>query len=399
MPDNGQPSSPQSRAKAAAQRRPCTSREAEPDSNPNGEAEDADPKSARGDEPDKAGPGKPPAYKRRAVLITVGVVLLVGIGAAVLYWLHARHYESTDDAYIDGDVAQISPRVAAQVLALHINDNMFVHKGDLLIELDPTDYQVALEQAKAQAGSAAGKLDQARAQVGSARAAVTQAEAEIEAARVALENSTRELDRLQNVDERARSQQQLDNAIAAQRTAQAQVSQAGAKQASAEAGQATAKASVKAAEGELRTAQAQVHHAEVNLSYCRIYSPSDGRVTQRTVEVGNYVQVGQAMFLLVSTEVWVTANFKETQLKYMRPNEPVTIRIDAWPGGTFAGHVDSIQAGSGSRFSVLPAENATGNFVKVVQRVPVKIVFDHLGEPAGWVLAPGLSVVPRVRVR
>jgi membrane fusion protein (multidrug efflux system) len=342
---------------------------------------------------------KPPAYKRPVVILPIAGVLAIGLVAAILYWLHARHFESTDDAYIDGHVTQISAQVPAQVLALHIQDNQFVHKGDLLVELDPTDYQVALDQAKARESSAAGKLEQSRAQVGSANAAVTQATAEVEAAKVTLENATRDLDRYQAVDERARSRQQLDNAIAAQRTAQAQFEQAKARTISAEANVATAAASVKAAEGDLKTAQSEVRRAEVSLSYCRIFSPRDGRVTQRTLEAGNYTETGQAMFMLVSPDVWVTANFKETQLKLMRTNQPVTIRIDAYPGKEFSGHVDSIQAGSGSRFSILPAENATGNFVKVVQRVPVKIVFDHPQEQGAQGLGVGLSVIPRVRVR
>ncbi|HZR19151.1 MAG TPA: HlyD family secretion protein [Verrucomicrobiae bacterium] len=370
-------------------------RQEEPrDQQDNKDAKPGNREDAHGDKPKG-----PPIYKRPAVIIPVAAVLLLGIAAGVVYWLHARHFESTDDAYIDGHVAQISPEVAAQVIALHIQDNQFVHQGDLLVELDPTNYQVALAQARAEASSAEGKLDQARAQIGAAQAGVTQATAEVEAAQVALENATRELERLQAVDERARSRQQLDNAFAAQRTGQAQLEQAKAKGNSAQAKVVTAQASVKAAEGDLEMAQSAVRRAEVNLSYCRIVSPCDGRVTQRTVEAGNYVQIGQALFMLVEPEVWVTANFKETQLKHMRVNQPVTIRVDAVPGRKFSAHVDSIQAGSGSRFSVLPAENATGNFVKVVQRVPVKIVFDHLRNEGAWGLAPGLSVIPKVRVQ
>ncbi len=348
---------------------------------------------------DKAKKERPPAYKRPGVILPVVAVLVVGVVAGILYWLHARHYESTDDAYVDGHVAQISPQIAAQVLALHFEDNQFVHRGDLLVELDPTDYQVALELAQAQGSSAGGKLDQARTQVGAAQAAVRQAEAEVDAAQVSLENATREMERYQGLDERARSRQQLDNIVAAQRTAQAQLEQAKAKKVSAQANVSTANASVKAAEGDLQMAQAAVRRAEVNLSYCRITSPCDGRVTQRTVEAGNYVQVGQAMFMLVEPEVWVTANFKETQLDHMRTNQPVMVKIDAYPGKKFPAHVDSIQTGSGSRFSVLPAENATGNFVKVVQRVPVKIVFDHPREEGALGLALGLSVIPRVKVK
>jgi membrane fusion protein (multidrug efflux system) len=318
----------------------------------------------------------------------------------VLYWLHARQFVSTDDAYIDGHVTQISPQVPALVAALHITDNQLVKRGDLLIELDSTHYQVALDQAQAQLLAAQGRLLQAQAQLVAAKATQTQSQAAVDAAQVSLDNASRDLQRYEQVDVRARSQQRLDSATAAAKNAQAELEQAKAKQVGAQANISTAEAAIKAAEGEVRTAAANVKRAEVDLADCRIYAPSDGRVTQRTVEVGAYVQTGQVMFSLVAPDVWVTANFKETQLKRMRPGLPATIKIDAFPGRQLRGHVDSIQAGSGARFSVLPAENATGNFVKVVQRVPVKIVFEHgANTNEAGLLSPGLSVRPKVKVR
>jgi membrane fusion protein (multidrug efflux system) len=347
-----------------------------------------------------AKPKKPPAYKRPLVIIIVSAVLLVAIIGAILYWLHARHFVSTDDAYIDGHVVQIAPQVPAPVTALHINDNQLVHKGDLMVELDETDYQVALEQAQAQLATSQGRLAQAQAQIESAHASVSQATAEVNAAQVSLDNATRDLQRYETVDERARSRQQLDNAVTTQKNAQARLEQTEAQKVSAEASVNTAEASVKAAQGETKTAEANIKRQQVNLGYCRIYAPADGRVTQRTVEVGNYVQTGSTMFMLVSPEVWITANFKETQLRHMRPGQPVTIKVDAFSNKELHGRVDSIQAGSGSRFGVLPAENATGNFVKIVQRVPVKIVFDEDSNTNEVeLLSPGLSVIPKVRVR
>lgn len=343
---------------------------------------------------------KPPIYRRPKFVIAVLLIVIIVLVAGTIYWLHARKYVSTDDAYIDGHVTQVSARVSAQVTALHIDDNQLVHTGDLLVELDPTDYEVALEQARAQLISSQGRLTQAQAQTNTANAAVVQANAEVDAAQVNLENATRDLQRFQEMGEAARSQQQLDNARTAQKNAQAQLDQARARRVSAEANVRTSLASVKAAEGEVRTAEAGLRRARVNLSYCKILAPTDGRVTQRTVEVGNYVAPGQAMFMLVSPDVWVTANFKETQLTHMQPGQPVTIQVDAFPDAEFQGHVDSIQAGSGSRFSILPAENATGNFVKIVQRVPVKIVFDYGRNTNDTrLLSPGLSVVPSVKVR
>lgn len=227
-----------------------------------------------------------------------------------------------------------------------------------------------------------------------------QSSAEVAAAQTSFENASRDLRRYKEVDERARSQQQLDNASTEQKNAQAQLDRAKAGHTSSEANVITAQASVKASEGELQTSQAGVKRAQVNLSYCKIFAPVEGRVTERTVEVGNFVATGQALLMLVDPNVWVTANFKETQLTRLRPGQPVTFKVDAYPGRKFQGHVDSIQAGSGSHFSVLPPENATGNYVKVVQRIPVKILFEHgVNTNDAPMLAPGMSVTPRVKVR
>lgn len=343
---------------------------------------------------------KPPLWKKPAFIIIASIFLVLLIVGIIILWLILRQFVSTDDAYIDGHVVQISPQISAQVLVLHVDDNQFVHRGDLLVELDPTDYQVALIQAEAQIASAQGRLEQAQAEIGSSQASVTQAVAAVAAAQTSFDNATRDLHRYQDVDERARSRQQLDNATTTQKNAQAQLDEAKAKKIAADASVKTSEANVKAANGELQTSEANKKRAEVNLSYCKIFAPTDGRVTERTVEAGNYVVTGGALFMLVDPNVWVTANFKETQLTHMRPGQAVTIQVDAFPGIKWRGHVDSIQAGSGSRFSVLPAENATGNYVKIVQRVPVKIIFDHdANTNDAPLLSPGLSVVPSVTVR
>lgn len=368
-----------------------------------GEHKEAPPEKGKKPEdkkPEKEKPKKPPLYKRRwfiPAVIILAVVVLVG---GTIFWLIERKYVSTDDAYIDGHVTQVSARVAAPVIALHIYDNELVHRGDLLIELDPTTFRVSLDQAKAQVVSAEAKLIQAQAQIGTAKASVIQANAQVNAAQVQFDNASKDLKRYQEVDERARSRQQLDNAFTAEKNAQAQLDQAKAQKTSADANVASAEAAVKAAEGEVETSKANEKSAEVNLSYCKIFAPVEGRVTERTVETGNYATPGQTLFMLVDPNVWVTANFKETQLTDMRPGQAVTIEVDAFPGKKWKGHVDSIQAGSGARFSVLPAENATGNFVKVVQRVPVKIVFEHNANTNDApMLSPGLSVEPTVTVR
>jgi membrane fusion protein (multidrug efflux system) len=364
-----------------------------------GDDKDAKDDGDKSDEKDDK-PRKPPVYKRPAFIITAIIVAVVLVVGGIILWLILRQFVSTDDAYIDGHISQISPQISAQLLVLHVNDNQLVHQGDLLVELDPTDYQIMLSQARAQTASAQGRLDQARAQIAVAKASIVQANAEVMAAQVSYDNAVHDLKRYQEVDERARSAQQLDNSSTNEKNAEAQLAQAKARKVSAEANLVSSEASVKAAEGEVQTSQANQKRAEVNLSYCRIIAPVDGPVTQRTCDVGNYVVPGQALFFLVDPNVWVTANFKETQLKLMRPGQPVTIKVDAFPGLKWQGRVDSIQAGSGSRFGVLPPENATGNYVKIVQRVPVKIIFEHSANTNDApMLSPGLSVVPRVKVR
>jgi len=340
----------------------------------------------------------PPFYRRPVAIVGLVIVVLLGVGG-IFYWFDARNFQDTDDAFIDGHVVAITPQVSALVSAIHIDDNQVVHKGDLLVELDPTDFQVALQQAQGAQASAEGKLEQAKASVPAAQSAVVEAQAELDAQQVNFENADRDLKRYLQLDERAKSQQAQDNALAAQKTAIAQVEQAKAKLQSTQSQVLSAQANVTAAEGDLKKAIADTRRAEVNLGYCKIYAPIDGRVTTKNVDPGMYVTPANPLFALVPSDVWVTANFKETQLGDMQPGQPVTIAVDAYPDKEFHGTVQSVQMGTGSRFSVIPAENATGNFVKVVQRVPVKITFDtDPNSDPNHLLAPGMSVEPRVRI-
>jgi membrane fusion protein (multidrug efflux system) len=338
---------------------------------------------------------------RRPLLI--GLVLLLAIGGAIagiLYWVHAQHYEITDDATLEGHVIPISAQIAARVVAVHVVDNQSMKKGDLLVELDPTDFQVAIEQARGSLAAMQGKLAEAKAQVPATQAQRDQAKAELDAAGTNFQNADADLKRYATLDVRARSQEQLDNATSAQKSAQAAVEQARAKLASAESQIDTAQATVLAAQGDVEKANADLQSAQVNLGYCQIKASEDGRVTRKNVEPGAYVTAGEALLAIVPPEVWVTADFKETQLTYLRPGQPATIHLDAYPGYDFIGHVDSIQSGTGARFSMLPAENATGNFVKIVQRVPVKIVLDpDQNSDLTRALVPGMSVEAEVHVR
>lgn len=343
-------------------------------------------------------PEKPPFY-RRPILMTVLIVIVLAIAiGALLYWLHARHYEKTDDAFIAGHITRISPRVSGQVTNVLIEDNQRVKRGDLLVELDPSEYQASVDQAKAALASAQGKLAEAEANVQEVEASVGQAEAAQTSAQAEVERASADLKRYQAVDLRAVSQQQLDAARAAAQSAQANLQAAQKKTTAAKAQVALSQSQVKTEQANVQKAQASLEQAQLNLSYTKIIAPEDGRITNKTVEPGAYVQTGQTLFSLVPRDVWVIANYKETQITNMRVGQSVSIEVDAYPHVDFSGKVNSFQAGTGAAFSLLPPENATGNYVKVVQRVPVKIVFDPLPDDR-YLIAPGMSVVPKVKVK
>ena len=343
-------------------------------------------------------PDRRPMHRRPAFVIFFGVLTALAVGGG-LYYLDARHFEETDDAFVDGHIVPINPQVSARVAKIYINDNTPVHQGDLLVELDPTDYQVAVAQARGSEAAMAGKLEQARSGVPAAQSQVVEAQAEVDAARVNFDNANTDFQRYQGLDPQAKSKQQLDNATARQKQARADVEQAEAKRVTAESQVKTAEANVRAAEGDLQKARADVDRATTNLGYTKVYAPCDGKVTNKAVDPGMYVTTASQLFQVVPYDVWVTANYKETQLAHMTAGQHVTIDVDAYPGRDFTGTVQSIQSGTGSRFSIIPAENATGNFVKVVQRVPVKITFDgDVNADMAHLLTPGMSVEPSVRV-
>ncbi|MGB6450757.1 MAG: HlyD family secretion protein [Steroidobacteraceae bacterium] len=343
----------------------------------------------------------PPPRRRRLKRkpILIGIVAVAVLVAVIIYYVRfIAPYESTDDAFIDGYVTLVSARVPGQVLELHVLDNQVVHEGEALVRLDPRDYEVAVVQARADLASAHSQLEQSHAQVDLSQARVSQAQAAQSAAQADAQRASDDLQRYESVERRAVSKTAFDQIQAQARTTAANLRAARSQLTGAEAEVALSKAGVDSAAAGVQLAEAKLRQAELNLSYTDVVAPVDARVTARSVQPGNYVQPGQALLALVPQQVWVTANFKETQLVHMRPGEPVTLRVDAYPDHTFKGHVDSLQAGTGARFSLLPPENAVGNYVKVVQRVPVKIVFDG-PLPQGLDIAPGMSVVPTVKVR
>lgn len=342
---------------------------------------------------------KGPSRRRRLAYWLVGLAVAAALVAGgVLYWLHARHFESTDDAFVDGFISQVAPQVAGRVTALRVNDNQEVEAGQPLVEIDDRDYQVRLDQARAQQAQAQAQLDQARAGLLMQQASLDQASAQVRVAEADLFQAQQDLNRFRAIDPKAITRQQLDNANAATRSAQARLDASRQAVNGNRAQVESARAQIEAADAAVRNAVVGVRNAELQLSYTHVSAPLAGRVTRRTVDVGNYVSPGQALLAVVPREVWVTANFKETQLQHMRPNQAVAVTVDAFPSVTFRARVDSFQSGSGQVFSALPAENATGNYVKVVQRVPVKITFTD-DRVRDYPLAPGFSVTPRVTVR
>ncbi len=332
---------------------------------------------------------------RRMILVGLAVVMVVG---AVGFYLMHRGKESTDDSFIDGHIVQISPQIAERVEKVAVQDNQLVGKGDLLVQLDSQNEVVILETAKANLASSEAKLVQAQSQLDATTADLAIARANVQEALANADNAGKDLKRSRELrDSGAIAQREYDTSQMQALSSRAAYDGKLQSVRSAESKIKVGAAEVKAAEASVVQAKALLDSARLRLSYTTIFAPVSGRVTRKNVEPGSYVQTGAALLAIVPPEVWVVANFKETQLDAMRPGQPVDIRIDAYPSLALHGRVESIQSGTGSRFSLLPAENATGNFVKVVQRVPVKILITDLPKNAPE-LTPGMSVVPTVHV-
>jgi membrane fusion protein, multidrug efflux system len=337
-------------------------------------------------------------------IILAGVLLLLALGAG-WYWYATKDQESTDDAYTDGRAVTIAPQVSGYVTDLAIDDNKFVHAGDVLLRIDPRLYVAARDQSRGQLEAAQGQLAGARAALELAKvtfpAKLLATEAQRASAQAVLARAQADLKRQQSVARAATSRQDVDQATAAERQAVAQLADAEANVKQAEPVDqniAQVAAQVRQWEGQVAQTQGLLDQAETNLGFATLTAPQDGWITKRNVERGNYVTAGSSIASLVTPQVWVTANFKENQLNRMRAGQHVDISVDAYPGLTLAGHVDSVQLGSGAKFTAFPPENATGNFVKIVQRIPVKIVIDSGLDP-NLPLSLGLSVSPTVRLK
>lgn len=345
---------------------------------------------------DQGPPRKSWIARHKLLTAVLALCAAAVIAAGVAWWLNARNYEDTDDAFIDARPSAVSPQVSAAIVDVPVTDNEVVEPGQPLARLDDRDYRAAQAEAEAKVAQAQAAIGSSEAQIAAQQAAIDQRTLDVTQAQAALAYSK---------DEYARAQTLLTKGAGTLQQAQQTHSDLIQKQAAfdaAQAGLAQAKkqlavliAQKRSDEAQLAQAQAELTQANVNLSRTVLKAPFEGRVTQLTAAKGSYATPGQTLMLIVPHDVWVTANFRETQLADMHPGQLAQLCIDAY-GRCFPGKVNSIQAGSGTAFSALPAENATGNYVKVVQRVPVKLVFDKQPDLE---LGPGMSVTPSVKVR
>lgn len=306
--------------------------------------------------------------KKRVIIPTLTALILLIFGLIVS--INSIYYKSTDDAFVEGHIISVSPRIFGPVVKLYIEDNQEVKKGDLLLEIDPVDYEIKLKQTKA-------KLTEARAMLAGAKNEIIKTNSELDFAK-------KDYDRYsQMLNKGISSKQEFDtskNNLTAAKT-----------------NNNSSKTKYNEISALIKRLEAEVEQDKINLSYTKIYASETGRITNKNVEKGNYVQIAQPLFSIVPDDVWVVANFKETQIANMKKGQPVTIKVDAYGGKRFKGIVDSLQMVSGAKASLFPPENAVGSYVKIVQRIPVKILFTDNIE--GYNIIPGMSVVPTVKVK
>jgi membrane fusion protein, multidrug efflux system len=337
--------------------------------------------------------------RRHPIAVAFGFLCsLLALPAGYLYWDYTSHFETTDDAYIASRQFAIAPEVAGYITAVPVTDNEHVNAGQVIANIDDRTYRAALDQANAQVAAAQANIENVDAQMNVQQAQIAADQAQLAQQQAALVFAQQQAARYQYL-----AQTQLAGSV---QNAQQFISQLHQQQAAVESAQATLKLAQRQVEAlkaqhdsdvaNLAQAKAQREQAQLNLSYTTVTADQSGRVVQLSAAVGQYAQPGTNLTMFVPDDIWVWANFKETQLDEMRPGEPVTIDIDAYPERTVRGHVASVQPGSGTAFSLLPVENATGNWVKIVQRVPVKVVMDN--PPTDVALGPGMSTEVSVRV-
>jgi membrane fusion protein, multidrug efflux system len=314
--------------------------------------------------------------KELKLIIILIIIILVILSGILYYYYETTHYVTTDDAHISGHPVYISPHISGYVKKVHVKDNENVKKGQLLIEIDERPFVLQLKQKKAELEVSRAKLDAANAMYKITIDAQNTAAVDMHRNQILMAGT---------MTGSAVSQEKFEHTISLYEAAVSEVK--------------SAKANIKLAQSNVNEAIVNVQQAELTLSYAKIFAPENGYVTKKYINNGSYITQGKPLMVLVSNNKWIKANFKETQLTHMRIGQSVDLLIDSYPNITFKGKVESIQAGTGSIFSLLPPENATGNYVKVVQRVPVKIVFDSLPKQSEYFLALGMSVVPTVKIK
>ena len=352
-------------------------------------------------ETEQGGQSAEPGFLRRhplwSAVIVVGAVILGVVG--YLYWLAAFHpFESTDDAFVDARQFTVAAKVTGYVIDVPVTDNQHLDAGQPLFRIDPRDYEVALAQAKAQVASAEASIRNIAAQVEGQKAQIEVAEAQVTQAEASLTFARADAARYQDLAKRgAGTVQQSQSSTSTLDQQQAGLDRAKASAVAARTQVGSLEAQKAGAEASLAMARAHQAQADLNLGYTTVTAAQPGRVVQLSGAKGQFAQAGQALATFVPDDIWVVAYYKETQITDMRPGQHADVTIDAYPGRKIEGRVASVQPGSGTAFSLLPAQNATGNYVKVVQRIPVKIVVDAW--PTDVAIGPGMSIVPRVRVR
>ena len=358
--------------------------------------------------------GKPNQRRKKiAAFILFPVIIIIGAVGLHLYLEYKKVHISTDDAFVDGRVHVIASKIPGTVKAIYVKDNQFVKKDDLILDVDPIDYDVRVKEARAGLETEVAKLAEIRDKVNTAKKQLAGIIASMEEARANLELQEANLRQAEIDFKRAEyllkkeviPRESYDKTKTSYDVAVAQVKAARERIKQLEASLETQRAVIKQTESSLIPQHAQIQQkdailkgAELNKSYTKIYTPSDGYIAKRSVEIGNQIQLGQSLMAVVPLDdIWITANYKETQLERVKPGQKVKIKVDTYPGKVFYGKVDSVMAGTGAVFSLFPPENATGSYVKIVQRIPVKIVLDQGTDPA-HILRIGMSVVPTILV-
>ncbi|QBH97277.1 HlyD family secretion protein [Limnobaculum zhutongyuii] len=337
--------------------------------------------------------------KKKVFTLYILLLFIIGLSSFSYYWFCLKDYESTDDAFIDTNIAKVSAAVPGRVDRILVEDNQYVEAGSVLIELDARDYQNLLNKAIAAQNVALAQTPQLHNQIEALEANLKQTQANVKSAEAEYQRDKDDYDRYQK-SQQTWSQSQLSMQHAAFKASAGRLDAARQSVIYNQALLNKGKAALEENNAQLKQLEVEIENAKLQLSYTKIIAPQSGHVTKRSVELGSYIDPGRTLLSVVSNNVWITANFKETQLANMRPGQEVEVAIDAYPQYKYSAKIDSIQRGTGPVFSMLPAENATGNYIKVVQRVPVKILFtDPRINDAEHPLSPGMSVVPNVHIK